>query len=265
MNTSTKLIIGQYFPGSSVFHRAHPITKIICLFFYCILVFHIKSLFTFTALIGLLWLCFTLARVPFSMIIRGLSPLCLLLAITFLIHLLTTPGKTIFEFGIINISEEGFWRAVFYSLRLICVVLGSSILTITTSSVQLTHALDRLLGPLRHVGFPSREFSLMFAISLRFIPVLMEEFEKLQMSQKARGAKLNSGSLSKRIQCLMSLMVPLFHSTLDRADSLAIAMEVRGFDPQAPRSSIHQYHFGLADLVLAGSVATGLWITITRL
>ena len=134
----------------------------------------------------------------------------------------------------IKISQDGLERGIFFCLRLVLVVLGSALLTLTTSSVQITYAIERILRPLRLLRFPVAEFSLMLSISLRFIPVIMEEFQKLLMAQTARGASLNKGSISKRLKCFISLLIPLFNSALERADQLAIAMEIRGFNPDSP-------------------------------
>lgn len=144
-------------------------------------------------------------------------------------------------------SLEGLQRGFFYSIRLILVVMASSLLTLSTSSVEITYALDRLFRPLKPLGFPAQEFSLMLAVSLRFLPVLLEELEKLIIAQKMRGANFTKGSYSSRLNALMSLLIPLFQNALDRADQLALAMEVRGFDPDRTRSSYHQHHFDQND------------------
>lgn len=250
MNASSRLVIGQYFPGNSFLHLAHPGFKIIFLFVYCVFVFHLKEIYQILSILPFILLAFPAAGAPLRVILKGLTPLYFLLALTFLMHSFSptqTNTHEIFGFGY---STEGMLRGGFYCLRLILIVLGSSILTITTSSVEITYALDKLLKPLQKIGFPSQEFSLMLAISLRFIPVLLEEMDKIRLAQSARGAKFSKGSLKERGRAYLSVLVPLFHSAFERADRLAVAMEVRGFDPDRTRTSIRQYRLGKADFAM---------------
>jgi energy-coupling factor transport system permease protein len=262
MDSSSRLIIGQYFPGNSFLHTAHPVLKLVLLFFYCTLVFQVGSLQQFILLLPIILLLANLAGASPALMFRGLRPLLFLLIITFLIHLLTTPGESIIEIGSFQGSYAGLQRGAFYCLRLILVVLGSSLLTITTSSVQITYALDRILKPLIKLGFPAQEFSLMIAISLRFIPVLLEEYEKLILAQTARGARFDSKHPMKRIDAYTSILIPMFQRVFERADNLAIAMEVRGFNPDRERTSIHSYGIGISDirLLLVFVSTTGLVI-----
>ncbi|MBT3786683.1 energy-coupling factor transporter transmembrane protein EcfT, partial [bacterium] len=228
-----------------------PGFKIGLLFFYCIFIFHLTEIRQFLAVLPLTLLSFPVAGAPLRVILKGLAPLYFLLALTFLLHTFSPVGPTSGEVLGFGFSFEGIERGGFYCLRLILVVLGSSLLTITTSSIEITYALEKILKPLKPLGFPSQEFSLMLAISLRFIPVLLEEMEKLRLAQKARGASFSKGSLRDRARAYLSILVPLFHSAFERADRLAIAMEVRGFDPDRQRTSIHEYSLGRADLGLS--------------
>ncbi len=266
MGSSSRLIIGQYFPGTSFLHTAHPVLKMALLFFYCTLVFQVHALRELLILFPILLLLAHVAGATPSLILRGLRPLFFLLLVTFFIHLFTTPGEPLIKIGVFHGSLEGLKQGTFYSLRLILVVLGSSLLTITTSSVQITYALDRILKPLMKIGFPAQEFSLMIAISLRFIPVLLEEYEKLILAQTARGAKFKSKHPKIRLHAYTSILVPIFHRVFERADSLAIAMEVRGFNPDRERTSIHSYGFGISDfcLLMTFASSTGL-VLLTRL
>lgn len=261
MQMQARFIIGQYLPGESLLHRSHPVHKILLLVVYCFLIFQLKKSTQLIAVLPLFMATFWFCKIPFTMVFHGLKPLGILMLITFAIHGFTDTNtdQILFEIGFLKASTEGFERGFFYCLRLILIVLASSLLTLTTSSVQITYAVDKLLRPLKIFHFPVAEFSLMLSVSLRFIPVLMEELCKLIMAQKARGASFRHGNLKRRLHCLTSLLIPLFNSALDRADQLAVAMEVRGFDPDTPRTSVNKYAFGIADITLTTIVI--LWIT----
>jgi len=247
MQLQSRFLIGQYFPGNSFVHQSHPVLKIFLVVLFCIFLFQIKEIEGFLIIFMALLLLFRVANISFKILLRGMQPILFLLGFTFLIHALTTQGEVLWSWGILEVSLEGLQRGFFYSIRLILVVMASSLLTLSTSSVEITYALDRLFRPLKPLGFPAQEFSLMLAVSLRFLPVLLEELEKLIIAQKMRGANFTKGSYSSRINAFMSLLIPLFQNALDRADQLALAMEVRGFDPDRKRSSYHQHHFDQND------------------
>ena len=254
-------MIGQYFPGKSLLHKNHPTHKIILLVIYCLLIFQLDSslqlLSAFPLIFGTFWLC----KIPLSLVLYGIKPLLILLVITFTIHGFTNSQdnhEILFQLGFLTASYQGLEKGLFFCLRLLLVVLGSSLLTLTTSSVQITYAVEKLLTPLKAFHFPVAEFSLMMSVSLRFIPVLLEELEKLIMAQTARGASFRKGNIKERLKSLSSLLIPLFNSALDRADQLAVAMEVRGFNPDAPRTSINEYKLGYADIVTSLTVVSYL-------
>ncbi|MCO4781966.1 MAG: energy-coupling factor transporter transmembrane protein EcfT [Candidatus Cloacimonetes bacterium] len=248
MNSESRLIIGQYIPGNSIFHNLHPVLKIILLFLFCVIVFQMKSIGQYFVFLSILLFSIFRLKVTFKLLLKGLSPLIFLLVLTFCIHLFSTDGTTLFTIMGYNASSEGFLKGSFYFLRILTVVLASSLLTLTTSSVQIVYALNSILKPLKKINFPSSEFALMLGISLRFVPVLMEELEKIKLAQISRGAKFHSKNPKLLIQAWLSLLVPLFHSSLDRADQLAIAMDVRGYDPSIERGSIHQYKWKMLDI-----------------
>ena len=262
MNMQARFIIGQYLPGQSLLHQSHPVHKVSLLFIFCLLIFQLDKLIQLLAIIPLLILTFWFCRIPLNLIMHGLKPLLLLMLITFCIHALTDTSQSqlILEWKFIKISEAGFKRGIFFCLRLILVVIASALLTLTTSSVQITYAVERILKPLQLFKFPVAEFSLMISISLRFIPVLMEEFQKLLMAQTARGASLKQGSIKKRLSCFTSLLIPLFNAAFDRADQLAIAMEVRGFNPDFNRTSVHEYKFGRADITIILTITSWFYL-----
>ncbi len=253
MSHESRMIIGQHFPGKSFLHRTHPVLKILLLALHCLFIFQLKGIpATTIALLGLLPL-FPLAGLPVRVLLLGIRPLAFLLFFTFGIHAFTTPGTLILGNDFFGITEEGLHLGAFHLLRIFCVILASSLLTATTPSSSITYGLERIFRPLKKVGFPTTEFALMLSISLRFIPVLMEEMEKLKMAQMSRGAHFHKGNLQKRAQAWMSLMVPLFHNALERADQMALAMEIRGFDPSKPRTSYRQHQLSGADLLSLGS------------
>ncbi|PCJ20582.1 MAG: transporter [Candidatus Cloacimonadota bacterium] len=249
MNSESRLIIGQYIPSNSIFHQLHPVLKIFLLFLFCLIVFQMKHINQYLCFIFILISSIFSLKITLRLLFKGLSPLLFLLFITFCIHLFSTEGTKIFQcFGFVA-SFEGFLKGSFYFLRILTVVLASSLLTLSTSSVQIVYALNKILSPLKKVGFPASEFALMLGISLRFVPVLIEELEKLKLAQTSRGASFYSKQPKKLIQAWLSLLVPLFHSSLDRADQLAIAMDVRGYDPNIERGSIHQYFWTKKDFI----------------
>lgn len=248
MNSESRLIIGQYIPGNSTFHHLHPVLKIILLFVFCIVAFQMKFISQYLVFLSLLLFNIFRLKITVRLLLKGLTPLILLLLITFCIHLFSTDGTTIFQISKLTATSEGLSKGLFYFLRILTVVLASSLLTFTTSSVQIVYALNTILKPLKKVHFPSSEFALMLGISLRFVPVLMEELEKLKLAQISRGAKFHSKDPKQLIGAWLSLLVPLFHSSLDRADQLAIAMDVRGYDPNIERGSIHQYKWKALDI-----------------
>lgn len=250
MNHSSRLVIGQYFSGASFIHQAHPISKITLLFLFCILVFSIPKITDFAFFYLVVILAFQITKVPITIIIKGLKPLFLILAITFLVHFFGTEGEEIFRFLFLIATKEGAYKGFFYLLRILLIVLSSSLLTISTSPIEISYGLERILKPCSKIGFPHREFALMLTIALRFIPVLMEEFEKLYLAQKARGAGFSSRRISLRLNAWLSILIPLFHSAFERADHLATAMEIRGFSPDKERSSLRAYGFGKPDFQL---------------
>ena len=221
------ITIGQYYQGSSLIHRLDPRLKVVGVLVYLI------SLFCFRYVIGFLVaglffaLVLHLSKVPFRYVIKGLKPILFLLIFTAALNLLWTPGETIWKFGILNLTREGIYKCIFMALRLILLIIGSSMLTLTTTPNQLTDAMEHLLGPLKRFGAPVHEVAMMMSIALRFIPTLIEETDKIMNAQKARGAQLDTGKMTDRVKALVPVLIPLFISAFRRADELAMAMECR--------------------------------------
>ena len=220
--------LGQYYPVDSVVHRLDPRIKIILTLCLIVAVFLVHTIWGYALILGFIYLASRLARVPFFMLMRGLKPLRIILILTFLLNLFFTEGETVLlAFLQIRITLEALRQAVFYSLRLIFLVLGTSLLTLTTSPAALSDALELLLSPLKVIHFPAHELAMMMTIALRFIPTLLDETDKIMKAQMARGADFESGNLISRAKAMVPLLVPLFVSAFRRAGDLALAMESR--------------------------------------
>ena len=208
-------------------------------------------------------MCARLANVPFKMLLRGLKPLRLILILTFLLNLFFTSGDDVWvEFWIIRITREAFFQALFYSLRLAFLVVGTSLLTLTTSPVALSDGIEILLSPLKVIHFPAHELAMMMTIALRFIPTLLEETDKIMKAQMARGADFESGNLISRAKAMVPLLVPLFVSAFRRAGDLAMAMESRCYHGGEGRTRLRVLKITRNDWIACGAVALLLALII---
>ena len=222
------ITLGQYYPADSVVHRMDPRVKILLLIAVIVAIFLAGNLLAFVPVIAFLVIVTKLSKVPVKMMLKGLKPLRLILILTFVLNLFFLQGETVLlDLGFAQIKRESLILAVHYSLRLVLLVLFSSILTLTTPPITLTDGLERLLSPLRVIHFPAHEMAMMMSIALRFIPTLMEEADKIMKAQTARGADFESGNLIARAKAMVPLLVPLFVSAFRRAGDLAMAMEAR--------------------------------------
>ncbi len=221
------ITIGQHYPTGSVVHGLDPRTKIIGTFLFMAGLFMVKDFSAYGVVVTLLLITIKGSKVPFKYVLKGLKPLMVLIMVTFLINLFMTRGTAIFSLGPISMTWEGLRQGIFMALRLIFLIVGTSMLTLTTSPITLTDGIEQLLNPLRKIGVPAHELAMMMTIALRFIPTLLEETDKIMKAQMARGADFESGNLIKRAQSLVPLLVPLFISSFRRADDLAMAMEAR--------------------------------------
>ncbi|MCY6483465.1 energy-coupling factor transporter transmembrane component T [Clostridium aestuarii] len=223
------ITIGQYIPGDSFIHKLDPRVKILMSIIYIINLFLVNNfkgyvfvtIFTIVAII--------ISKVPFKYIYKGLKPIFILLIITALLNVFMTGGEgdPIFQWKFLKVYKEGLILAGFMIIRLVFLIVGTSLLTLTTSPIQLTDGLEKLLNPFRKIGLPSHELAMMMTIALRFIPTLMDETDKIMKAQMARGADFESGNIFSRARNLIPLLVPLFISSFRRADELAMAMEAR--------------------------------------
>ena len=221
------ITIGQYYPAESRIHRLDPRVKIVCTLLFLVSLFVQNSLPGYVIATIYLACVIRLSRVPVKFIVRGLKSILILLLISVSFNLFLTPGTPIFQIGFLKMTWEGVQFAAFMALRLIFLVLGSTILTLTTTPNQLTDGLEKSLGFLKRVGVPVHEISMMMSIALRFIPILVEETDKIMKAQMARGADFESGNLIQKAKAMVPLLVPLFISAFRRATDLAMAMEAR--------------------------------------
>ena len=250
------ITMGQYYPVDSRVHRLDPRVKLLLTIAFIVIVFIAKTFIGYAVILGFVWLVSRLANVPFKMLLRGLKPLRLIIILTFLLNLFFTAGDTLWvEFWIVRIYREGFYQAAFYSLRLVFLVIGTSLLTLTTSPVSLSDGIEMLLSPLKKIHFPAHELAMMMTIALRFIPTLLEETDKIMKAQMARGADFESGNLISRAKAMVPLLVPLFVSAFRRAGDLAMAMESRCYHGGEGRTRFRVLKITRWDLLACGVMA----------
>ena len=257
------ITLGQYFPGNSSLHRLDPRTKILLVAMYIVALFLAKQLVGYGIMIVVLASAIAVSKVKLKTLFRGLKPIMIIIVITAFLNLFWTPGQTIWKWGFLNLTVEGIWSAVFMVLRISMLILGTFLLTYTTSPILLTDGLENLMGPLKKIHVPVHELAMMMSIALRFIPTLIEETDKIMSAQKARGADFDTGGLMDKARALIPLLVPLFISAFRRADELAIAMECRCYHGGEGRTRLRQLKYRRADVVflvcgLAVCVAVGV-------
>lgn len=222
-----RVTIGQYIPGDSFVHNLDPRIKIILTLVFIISIFFIDRFIGFGIFFLYILVLLAITEIPLKRLIMGLRPLLFIIIFTFLLNALTTPGETLFEFWTFTFTKEGLIRALFTSIRLILLVFGTTILTLTTSPLALTDGIEALLSPLRVIHFPSHELAMMISIALSFIPTLFAEADKIRRAQMARGADFESGNVLSRAKAMIPLLVPLFLNSFRRAEELGTAMEAR--------------------------------------
>ena len=250
------ITLGQYYPADSVVHRMDPRVKILLLVAIIVAVFLAGNLLAFVPIILFLVIVTKLSKVPVRMMVKGLKPLRLILILTFILNLFFLQGETVLlDLGFAQIKRESLILAVHYSLRLILLVLFSSLLTLTTPPITLTDGLERLLSPLRVIHFPAHEMAMMMSIALRFIPTLMEEADKIMKAQTARGADFESGNLIARAKAMVPLLVPLFVSAFRRTGDLAMAMEARCYHGGEGRTRLRVLKCERRDYIACAVVA----------
>ncbi|ADQ41190.1 cobalt transport protein [Caldicellulosiruptor acetigenus I77R1B] len=242
-------VIGQYIKKDSFVHRLDPRTKIIVLFFFCISIFVVNNFYGYIFLFVLILLWLLLSKVNPLILLRGTKPVFVLILITVIFNLFMTQGKPVLKILGLVITDRGIVLSIFLIIRLLLLIFATSLLTLTTSPIEITDALEVLLKPLKKVKFPVHEISMMMSIALRFIPTIYEEADKIMKAQMSRGADFETGGLIKKAKSLLPLLIPLFISAFKRADELAIAMEARCYRGSEGRTKLKKLEFGLADYI----------------
>ena len=241
------ITLGQYFPGDTVVHRLDPRTKLILVILYIIALFNAKGWGSYLLVTSVTVICMTVSHISPKNIFKGLKPMLFIIALTAILNIFYTQGTPIREGWII--TWEGIERAVKMMLRITLLIVGTFLLTYTTSPMALTDGLELLLKPLNKLKVPVHEMTLMMSMALRFIPTLIEETDKIMSAQKARGADFETGNLIERAKALLPILVPLFVSAFRRADELAIAMESRCYHGGEGRSRMKQLRFCTRDII----------------
>lgn len=221
------ITLGQYFPGHTVIHRLDPRTKILLVLVYIVALFIAKSIASYGVCLLALILFVSLAKIRLSALLKGLKPLLFVIILTAVLNIFYTPGTVLVKWWIFRITKEGLIKAGFMALRIVLLVMGTFMLTYTTSPIMLTYGLEQLLGPLKKLHVPVHELAMMMSMALRLIPTLIEETDKIMSAQKARGAEFDTGNLIQKAKALLPILIPLFVSSFRRADELAVAMESR--------------------------------------
>ena len=251
------ITLGQFFPGDTPIHKLDPRTKLLCVILYIVALFNAKGPLTYGIMIAVLAVCILVSRVEWRALTRGLKPVYFIVAFTAIMNMFFTSGTPVADVWLLrHITWEGIISAVQMVLRIVMLIMGTFLMTYTTSPIALTDGLEHLLSPLKKLRFPVHELAMMMSIALRFIPTLIEETDKIMSAQKARGADFESGNIFQRAKALVPILVPLFISAFRRADELATAMECRCYHGGEGRTALHVLRFRPADLwVLTGFAA----------
>ncbi len=259
----TDITIGQHIPGSSIIHRMDPRVKILITLLMITILFFIDTFIGYFLFLLLVVIILLTAKLPIKRVLRGLKPVFFLVILTLFLHLfLTRGGEVIWQWRFLRIEEAGVFTGFFMVSRILLLIMFTSILTLTTSPLELTDGIEYLLKPLARFGLPAGELAMMMTIALRFIPTLLEEADKIMKAQKARGADFESGNIIQRAKALVPLLVPLFISAFRRADELALAMESRCYRGGTSRTRLHELKLKSTDIYLF-LLAAGLAVAIS--
>ena len=257
-----EITLGQYYKGNSVLHRLDPRTKVAGTVLYIISLFIGKSIAAYLLAGVFLAVMVKISTVPFSYMVRGLKAVFMILIFSVVLNMFFIPGEVIVDFGFCDISREGLQTAIFMAIRLVFLILGSSLMTLTTTPNQLTDGMEKLLKPLKKLKIPVHEISMMMAIALRFIPILTEELDKIMKAQMARGAEFDQGNLIQKVKSVVPILVPLFVSAVRRANDLAMAMESRCYHGGEGRTKMKPLIYEQRDYIAYAIVGIYLAVMI---
>jgi len=256
------ITIGQYYPANSLIHRLDPRVKLLGTIVFVVTVFFVNDLVGLILATAALAAVIGLSKVPLKYMLKGLKAIFILMLFTVLLNIFLTPGTELVRFGIFKITKEGLVLAGKTAIRLIYLIVGSTIMTLTTTPNHLTDGLEKALGPLKKVHFPVHELAMTMSIALRFIPILMEETDKIMKAQQARCADFESGNLIQRMKSLIPILVPLFISAIRRANDLAMAMEARCYHGGVGRTKMKPLVYARRDYLAYLSILIYILIWI---
>lgn len=256
------ITIGQYYPTDSAIHKLDARVKLIGTFLFMASLFIINKFWPYLIVAAVLALIIYPSKIPFKYMYKGLKPLKWILVFTFVINIFFIPGDIIWSIGPIKVTEQGINQAIFMSMRLVFLIIGTSLLTLTTSPIDLTDGIEKTLNPFKKIGVPAHELAMMMTIALRFIPTLLDETDKIMKAQMSRGADFESKNIINRAKNLVPLLVPLFISAFRRADELAMAMEARCYRGGHNRTKMKQIVMTKRDYVAYVFMAIYLVIII---
>lgn len=246
------ITVGQYYPTGSPIHRLDPRTKLIFTLVYIVMLFVVNNLWGYLAAFVMLCVFVAISKIPPIYLLRGVKAILFIIILTVILNLFMTPGEPVFTIGPLTITDQGIRVAEFMAVRLILLIVGTSLMTLTTSPLDLTDGMERLLKYVPLVRRYAHELSMMMSIALRFIPTLVEETQRIMKAQKARGADFETGNILKRAKALIPILVPLFISAFRRADELAVAMEARCYRGGEGRTRLKELRYTQADMIAYG-------------
>ncbi|WP_239745400.1 energy-coupling factor transporter transmembrane component T [Mammaliicoccus sp. F-M27] len=250
-----KMIIGRYIPGNTIIHSLDSRMKMIYVFLFMILIFICNTWSSYAFMLLTVLVIMYLAKIRFWFLIKGLTPVMLLFIFTFVMHLIVTKGgPVVLDLKLFTIEQNGIQQGAFIVLRLVLLVMISTIMTLTTSPISLTDAIESMLRPLKKIKFPVHELAMMMSISLRFIPTLMDELDRIIKAQTSRGSDVTAGSIFNRLKAIIPLLIPMFISAFKRADDLAVAMESRGYNASNQRTTYRKLKWKFKDSLALATI-----------
>ena len=256
------ITLGQYYPADSVIHKLDPRVKLFATLIYIISLFCFKGIAALLAATAFLFAVIKTSKVPFKFMVKGMKTIVMLMMITVVFNLFLTQGTPLVTIWKLTITQEGLKMAISMAVRLTLLIIGSSVMTLTTTPNNLTDGMEKMMGPLKVFKVPVHEVAMMMSIALRFIPILLEETDKIMKAQIARGADFESGNIFKRAKAMVPLLVPLFISAFRRANDLAMAMEARCYRGGEGRTKMKPLIYHKRDYIAYGCIAAYMVISI---